>query len=112
MRSVLLFVAMGLVDRSSCITVVKRKRRLFSVLEHQDAIPLLTTLRSVITDIFAEAHDEDQHLAILHRIRERIQMVLPDFNGCHEAIEVEPIAGQSPATGAGDDPKDGENEPG
>ena len=69
-----------------------RKRKLLDVAEHQDATLLLTTLRSVITDTFAEAHDDDQHMAILQRIRQRIQGVLPSFNACLESIEIEPIA--------------------
>ena len=53
---------------------------------------LITTLRSVVSDTFEEAHNEDQLLAILRRIRGRIQVVLPSFNASLESIEIEPIA--------------------
>lgn len=85
-------------DLDISVKVENRKRRLLDVIEHQDATQLLITLRSVITDTFSEAHDEDQHMALLHRIRHRIQGVLPDFNACLNAIEVEPIAERQPET--------------
>jgi hypothetical protein len=92
------FVLARTSDIDISVRVGNKKQRLLDVVEHQDATPLLTTLRSVITDTFTEAHDEDQHMAILHQIRERIQNVLPDFNACLEAIEIEPIAEQPSET--------------
>ena len=86
------FVFARTADLDIRVRVANRKRRLFDVVEHEDGTMLLTTLRSVITDTFSEAHDEDQHKAILLRIREKIQGVLPQFNACLESIEVEPIA--------------------
>ena len=72
-----------------------KRRRLLDIVEHQDATAVLTTLRSVVTATFAEAHDEDQHMAILHRIRAVIHAVLPAFNRCLEMIEIEPIEAHS-----------------
>jgi hypothetical protein len=86
------FVFARTADLDIKVKVGNRKRRLLDVVEHDDATPLLTTLRSVITDTSAEAHDEDQHMAILLCIREKIQDVLPAFNACLESIEIEPIA--------------------
>lgn len=67
----------------------------------------MRTLRSVVTDTFEEAHNEDQLMAILPRIRERIQKVLPAFNACLECIEIEQIAGpfKSLSEDVLDDPK-------
>jgi hypothetical protein len=74
------------------VKVEGKRRRLLDVVQYQDATALLTTLRSVVSATFAEAHDEDQHTAILQRIRAEIQAVLPPFNPCLESIEIEPIA--------------------
>lgn len=73
-----------------------KRRRLLDLVGNQDGTQLLTTLRSVISETFEEAHDEDQHMAILHRIRRRIHDVLPAFNACLESIEIELIAERLP----------------
>jgi hypothetical protein len=75
-----------------------KRQRLLNVIGHEDAAPLLTTLRAAISDTFEEAHDEDQHLAILRKIRHRIHSVLPPFNSCLEDIEIEPIVERLEAT--------------
>ena len=82
-------------DFDVAVKVDGKNRRLLEVAQHEDGTPLLTTLRSVITDTFNEAHDEDQHMEILHRIRSKIWSMLPAFNACLESIEIEPIARQS-----------------
>lgn len=79
-------------DLDIAVKVNGKRRRLLDLAEHEDATALITTLRSVVTDTFEEAHSEDQHSAILKRIRRKIHDVLPPFNACLESIEVEPIA--------------------
>ena len=79
-------------DIDISVKVEGKRRRLLDVAENQDGTPLLLALRSVVTDTFDEAHDEDQHMAILQKIRSKIQTVLPAFNNCLESMEVERIA--------------------
>ena len=72
-----------------------KRRRLLDLVGNDDGTELVKALRSVVSDTFEEAHNEDQLMAILRRIRERIQKTLPAFNACLESIEIEPIAGTS-----------------
>lgn len=74
------------------VRVDGKRRRLLDVAHHEEATALITTLRCVVSDTFEEAHNEDQMLAILGRIRKRIQTVLPAFNACLTSMEIEPIA--------------------
>lgn len=69
-----------------------KRQRLLDVVKHHDASELIATLRHVVTATFQEAHDEDQHTAILQEIRSRIGKVLLPFNKCLLEIEIEPIA--------------------
>jgi len=79
-------------DIDISVKVGGKRRRLLDVAHHEKATALITTLRAIVSDTFEEAHNEDQLLAILRRIRERIQAVLAAFNPCLESIEIEPIA--------------------
>jgi hypothetical protein len=81
-------------DIDIAVKVNGRRKRLLDVIGHGDATPLLVTIRSIISETFTEAHDEDQHMEILERIRQTIWHVLPEFNVCLESIEIEPIAEQ------------------
>jgi len=84
------FARTDLLDIS--VKVNGKRRRLLDVAEHEDGTELLTTLRSVVSDTFQEAHDEDQLSEILRQIRQWIHAVLPKFNACLESMEIEPIA--------------------
>jgi len=101
------YVFMFLFARTDAIDITVKfngkKQRLMDIVGNQDATELLKTLRSVVTDTFDEAHDEQQHSAILQRIRKRIHSVLPAFNACLESMEVEPIAEPSPASAQDND---------
>ena len=79
-------------DLNITVKVKGKRRKLLDVAEHEDGTCLLTTLRAVVSDTFHEAHDEDQHSAILQGIRQTIHAVLPPFNVCLQAMEIEPIA--------------------
>lgn len=81
-------------DIDISVKIGGKRRRLLDVAENQDGTPLLLALRSVITDTFDEAHDEDQHMAILQTIRSKIQTVLPAFNNCLDQMEIERIAAE------------------
>lgn len=83
-------------DLAITVKVNGKRRKMLDEVGHQDATILLKTIRSIISDTFEEAHDEDQHTAVLRCIRQRIWQVLPEFNVCLQAIEVEPIAGFDP----------------
>jgi hypothetical protein len=86
------FVFAKIEDIDISVTVVGKRRHFLDVAQHEKASSLITTLRSVVSDTFEEAHNEDQLLAVLRRIRERVHAVLPSFNPCLESIEIEPIA--------------------
>jgi hypothetical protein len=73
-----------------------RWRPLLKLIEYAPADPLVRTLREVVSDTFAEMHDEDQHEETLKRIRERIWEVLPPFNTVLDDIEIERIAERPP----------------
>lgn len=87
-----LFVFAKKSDIDISIKVKGKRHRLLDYLGNEDGTALITTLRAVVTDTFSEAFDEDQHLVILQRIREKIGEVLPHYNVCLQAMEVEPIA--------------------
>ena len=89
---IFLFVFARTDDIDITVKVDGKRRRLLDYFGNEDATPLLTTLRAVVSDTFEEAHDEDQHSALLQRIRKRIHAVLPAYNACLESIDVEPIA--------------------
>lgn len=69
-----------------------KKRDYLDLLGHEVANPLVVTLRSVVSQTFVEAFDDDQHEAIIKNIRTQIWQMLPAYNICLNAIEVEPIA--------------------
>nr|WP_095740353.1 hypothetical protein [Rhodopirellula sp. SM50] len=61
---------------------------------------ICTEFVSILFDklTFSEMHSEDQHLAVLHQIRNKIWEILPAFNEYLTAIEIEPIAAKLDAT--------------
>lgn len=89
---VFLFMFARTADIDITVKVNGKRRRLLDLAEHDDGTALITTLRAVVTDTFREAHDEDQHAAVLQLIRLRIHAVLPAVNECLQAMEIEPIA--------------------
>jgi hypothetical protein len=80
------------VDLRLTVKYEGKSRQLLNLLEVFPADPLVTTLRIIVTDTFAEMHNEAEHENALRGIRERIAAVLPPFNELLESIEVEPIA--------------------
>jgi hypothetical protein len=78
-------------DLKRAVRYKGRERSLLPLVQQAPADDLITTLRAVLSDTFAEAYDEDQHAEILRRIRERIVAVLPSYNQQLFEIEVELI---------------------
>jgi hypothetical protein len=68
-----------------------KDRSLLRLVQQAPADDLISTLRAVLSDTFAEAYDEEQHSDLLRRIRERIVGVLPSYNQQLFEIEVELI---------------------
>lgn len=69
-----------------------KRQSLFKLLGALHGDEVICTIRQIVTDTFTEAHDEDQHNAILETIRHRIWNVLPQFNDLLDECEVERIA--------------------
>ncbi len=74
------------------IQIDGKKQKFLDSFWHREATSLIIAARHVLSFTFNEAHDEDQYMEILLKIRTMIHQVLPAFNECLVAIEIEPIA--------------------
>jgi hypothetical protein len=69
-----------------------RRQSLFPLIQPDPADTLIRTAREIVTATFSEMHSEEQHEAVLLRIRNSIWDILPQFNKYLIPIDVEPIA--------------------
>ncbi len=86
-------------DLSIKVKYEGKSQPLLKLLEPVAADPLIRTVREIISMTFSEMFSEEQHEAVLRRIRDQIWEVLPPFNEYLISIEVEPIAAKTEEQG-------------
>jgi hypothetical protein len=69
-----------------------KKRSLMRLADPPPADGLIRALREIVSNTFAEMHDENQHEQVLTGIRQKIWDVLPAYNELLMNIDIEPIA--------------------
>ncbi len=69
-----------------------RKQSLRNLVEVFPGDVLVRTLRGLVSDSFAEMHDDEQHEEVLQGMRAKLWSVLPAYNDVFRDMCIEPIA--------------------
>ena len=71
-----------------------KRQSFFKLLEATPGDQIVRAIRRVVADTFIEAHDEDQHEAILETIRNQIWAAIEGCNDIFKELNVEPMPQQ------------------